>query len=148
MKKIYRLSLICISLIFLFSCATKELKESENLKPDPAEKMEKKARNIQVPHNVMGLDETLTTQWVKTIPQEEGIITVSGPIGITGNEPFTFVVLYVNNQTGYALSGDQKFMNFLTNQQHNQITVAGKVYNENNHDWLKVMYVLQNGEAK
>lgn len=148
MEKIYRLSLLSISLIFLFSCATKEVKDTENLKTDPAGKTATKARNIQVPHNIVGLDETVTTQWVKTVPQEEGIITVSGPIGITGNEPFTFVVLYVNEQTGYALSGDQKFMNFLTNQQHTQITVAGKVYNENNHDWLKVMYVLQNGETK
>lgn len=147
MGKKIQFILTALLLIILFSCATKEVKRTEVIKPAPVKKI-KKPINIQVPPNLMGLDETITTQWVEKIPAEKELLTITGPIGITGNDPFTFVVLYVNKESGYALSGDQRFMNYLINQQHNQITVAGTVYNESDHNWLKVLYVLQNGETK
>jgi hypothetical protein len=100
--------------------------------------------NKPVIQKLMGLDESIDTQLVTDIPRNTDLTVLSGRIGITGNDPFLNVALYINDQDSYLLRGNQKLMNFLTTQSHNKLTIAGEKYNVENMKWIKVMYVKTN----
>lgn len=104
---------------------------------------EKGKRNLQVPPSLSGLDETVDTQWVDEIPEQNGLVTISGQIGITGSEPSVKVVIYEKENVFFALSGNEEFMNFITGYQNQHITVSGVVVKKDGIQWLKVWYVLK-----
>ena len=124
------------------SCTSKNIQDEKSVESDSPPTENPGGKNIQRPPSVMGVDESVNTKWVKTIP-EENLLVVDGRIGITGNEPNVKIVIYGSDDIHYALSGSEKFMNYIMNFQHQEIIIAGAFYLEDGIKWLKVLYVLK-----
>ena len=133
--RITYLMVFTISLAFLInSCSTKNIQDEQSVDSGLPAKENPGGKNIQRPPSVMGVDESVNTKWVETIPEENLL---------TGNEPNVKIVIFGSDDLHYALSGSEKFMNFIMNFQHQEIIIAGVEYLENDIKWLKVLYVLK-----
>ena len=132
------ISLTLVSL--LCTCGSKSARENIG----KTESKNKKSIEFPVTQKLMGLDETIDTQWVSNIPHDTQLTVLTGQIGMTGNAPFLNVALYINDQDSYLLAGNQRLMDYLTGQHHEKLTVAGEIYHSDKQKWIKVMYVKTN----
>ena len=140
MYKFFQLIIVSFLLILFFSCNFRSARNSEaNLESKNVGKTK-----TAVLKKLMGIDESVETQWVTEIPEDSDLTVLTGRIGITGSEPFLNVALYIDDQKSYLLSGNQELMEYLTNQSHEKLTVAGEAYSIENKKWLKVKYVQTN----
>lgn len=91
----------------------------------------------------LGIDNTITTKWVKSFPIEESLSEFKGKVAVVGNEPFLNFALILNDSTSLQLSGDEEFFTHLYEKNVDTLTLFGELYKKQNHSWLKVYYVLE-----
>lgn len=120
MVKIISVTLILISWLFFIQCSPS--------KPSQKSESEHSAETQWVEKSLY-INEALSIQYIDQLSSDllkGGQEIFTGTIYRAGNEPFTFLALYVNDSTSYPLIGNKDFLKLIDSKQGENVTLAGK----------------------